>query len=62
MSTSSSYNTYIHDEQEQLSSASSSSTKKIRTFDVDLYSDEDVFSKNSDIFLEDDEKKVKMKY
>ena len=55
MSTSSSsslHNTETHDEQEQLSSASSSSssTKKIRTFDVDLYSDEDVFSKNSDKF------------
>ena len=58
-SSSSSHNTYTHDEQEQLSSTSSSlsSTKKIRTFDVDLYSDEDVFSKNSDIFLENDVKK-----
>ena len=56
MSTSSSHNTYTHDEQEQLSSSSSSSTKKIRIFKVDLYSNEDVFSKNSDVSLEDDEK------
>ena len=58
---SSSHNTYTHDEQEQLSSSSSSSTKKIRIFNVDLYSDEDIFSKNSDVSLEDDKEKVKMK-
>ncbi|CAF1483898.1 unnamed protein product [Rotaria sordida] len=55
-SSSSSNNVYTHDEQEPLSSTlSSSTTKKIRTFDNDLFSDEDIINKDTDISIEDDE-------
>ncbi|CAF4627241.1 unnamed protein product, partial [Rotaria sp. Silwood2] len=47
--------TYAYDEQEQLSSSSSSISKKIRTFNDDLFSDEDIINKDGDIFIDHNE-------
>ncbi|CAF4429399.1 unnamed protein product, partial [Rotaria magnacalcarata] len=55
---SSSNNVCNHDEQGPLSSScssSSSTTKKVRTFNDDIFSDEEIINKHSEIFIENDE-------